>query len=170
MQYDPTESNFLVSHETRSVNIIIMFFYISHKWYFFSTYTMIRAPVFGRHQFFGTSEHYGKAHGSLLSGWMNYIKLHCMLLVSYIPQYFNTSITVLTNLVWKLLIALFKVPNTGALTVIYLKNSIIIPSHFDVFTKVSLHRVIRAYLSLHCAMCVNITSQYSVRNWSALYT
>ena len=31
----------------------------------------VRAPVFGRHQFFGTSEHYGKAHGSLLSGWMN---------------------------------------------------------------------------------------------------
>ena len=28
----------------------------------------VRAPVFGRHQFFGTSEHYGKAHGSLLSG------------------------------------------------------------------------------------------------------
>ena len=27
----------------------------------------VRAPVFGRHQFFGTSEHYGKAHGSLLS-------------------------------------------------------------------------------------------------------
>ena len=27
-----------------------------------------KAPVFGRHQFFGTSEHYGKAHGSLLSG------------------------------------------------------------------------------------------------------
>ena len=25
------------------------------------------APVFGRHHFFGTSEHYGKAHGSLLS-------------------------------------------------------------------------------------------------------
>ena len=32
----------------------------------------VRTPVFGRHQFFGTSEHYGKAHGSLLSGWMNY--------------------------------------------------------------------------------------------------
>ena len=31
----------------------------------------VRAPVFGRHRFFGTSEHYGKAHGSLLSGWMN---------------------------------------------------------------------------------------------------
>ena len=40
-----------------------------------------------------------------------------MLLVSYIQQYFNTSITVLTNQVWKLLIALFKVPNTGAFTV-----------------------------------------------------
>ena len=24
--------------------------------------------LFGRHQFFGTSEHYGKTHGSLLSG------------------------------------------------------------------------------------------------------
>ena len=34
--------------------------------------TTVRAPVFGRHQFFGTSEHYGKTHGSLLSGWMNY--------------------------------------------------------------------------------------------------
>ena len=41
-----------------------------------------------------------------------------MLLVSYIQQYFNTSITVLTNQVWKLLIALFKVPNTGAFMVI----------------------------------------------------
>ena len=40
-----------------------------------------------------------------------------MLLVSYIQQYSNTSITVLTNQVWKLLIALFKVPNTGAFTV-----------------------------------------------------
>ena len=34
----------------------------------------------------------------------------------YIQQYFNTSITVLSNQVWKLLIALFKVPNTGAFT------------------------------------------------------
>ena len=38
-------------------------------------------------------------------------------MVSYIQQYFNTSITILTNQVWKLLIALFKVPNTGAFTV-----------------------------------------------------
>ena len=30
--------------------------------------TTVRALVFGMHQFFGTSEHYGKAHGSLLSG------------------------------------------------------------------------------------------------------
>ena len=50
--------------------------------------------------------------------FMNELWLHCMLLVSYIQQYFNTSITVLTNQVWKLLIALFKVPNTGALTVL----------------------------------------------------
>ena len=41
-----------------------------------------------------------------------------MLLVSYIRQYVNTSITVLTNQVWKLLIALFKVPNTGAFMVL----------------------------------------------------
>ena len=27
-----------------------------------------RAPAFGRHHFFGTSEHYEKAHGSLLYG------------------------------------------------------------------------------------------------------
>ena len=33
--------------------------------------------VFGRHQFFSTSEHYGKAHGSLLSGWMNYNYTAC---------------------------------------------------------------------------------------------
>ena len=32
----------------------------------------VRAPVFGRQQLFGTSEHYGKAHGSLLSRWMDY--------------------------------------------------------------------------------------------------
>ena len=37
----------------------------------------VRAPVFGRHQFFGTSEHYGKAHGSLLSEWMNYNYTAC---------------------------------------------------------------------------------------------
>ena len=49
--------------------------------------------------------------------WMNKLLLHCMLLVSYIQQYFYTSITVLTNQVWKLPIARFKVPNTGAFTV-----------------------------------------------------
>ena len=31
----------------------------------------VRAPVFGRHQFFGTSEHYGNTHGSLWTLWMN---------------------------------------------------------------------------------------------------
>ena len=46
-----------------------------HTFHFLCTFSIsctIRAPVFGRHQFFGTSEHYGKAHGNLLSGWMNY--------------------------------------------------------------------------------------------------
>ena len=37
----------------------------------------VRAPVFGRHQFFNTSVHFGKAHGSLLSGWMNYNYTAC---------------------------------------------------------------------------------------------
>ena len=57
-----------------------------------------------------------------------WIILHCMLLVFYIQQYFNTSITVLTNQVWKLLIALFKVPNTGALTVC---SAISGPTYFE---------------------------------------
>ena len=52
---------------------------------------------------------------------MNELQLHYMLLVSYIQQYFNTSI-VLTNQFWKLLIALFKVPNTGAFMVQKIKN------------------------------------------------
>ena len=81
------------------------------------TGSTVRAPVFDRHQFFGTSEHYGKAHGSLLSGWMNYNYTACCWF-STSSKYFNTSITALKNQVWKLLIALFKVPNTGALTVL----------------------------------------------------
>ena len=57
-----------------------------------------------------------------------------MLLVSYIQQYFNTSITVLTNQVWKLLIALFKVPNTGVFTgtmFIFLLNLLPANINFD---------------------------------------
>ena len=41
------------------------------------------------------------------------------------PAIFNTSITVLTNQISKLLIALFKVPNTGAFTVIVTWNYIL---------------------------------------------
>ena len=44
---------------------LIAYLLFSH--YYFMDCT-VRAPVFGRYQFFGTSEHYGKAHGSLLSG------------------------------------------------------------------------------------------------------
>ena len=50
----------------------------------------------------------GKAHGSLLSGWMNYNYTACCWFPTS-SNTFNTSITVLTNQVWKLLIALFKV-------------------------------------------------------------
>ena len=56
----------------------------------------IRAPVFGRHQFFGTSEHYGKAHWSLLSGWMNYNYTACC--------WFPTSSNILTlpSQIWQI--------------------------------------------------------------------
>ena len=77
----------------------------------------VRAPVFGRHQFFGTSEHYGKAHGSLLSGWMNYNYTACC--------WFTTSsnILILPSQFWQIRfescwLLRFKVPNTGAFTVI----------------------------------------------------
>ena len=73
----------------------------------------VRAPVFGRHQFFGTSEHCGKAHGSLLSWWMTYNYTACC---------------------WKWLIALFKVPNTGAFTVQMIFRGLNIFDIFDLFT------------------------------------
>ena len=60
---------------------------------------------------------------------MNELYLHCMLLVSYIQQYFNTSITVLTNQVYKLLIALFKVPNIGAFTGTSSRNACILSNN-----------------------------------------
>ena len=78
----------------------------------------VRAPVFGRHYFFGTSEHYGKAHGSLLSGWMNYNYTAC--------RWFPTSsnILILPSQFWQIRfesywLPLFKVPNTGAFTVLF---------------------------------------------------
>ena len=58
------------------------------KWTRFWISCTVRAPVLGRHQFFGTSEHYGKAHGSLLSGWMNYDYTACC--------WFPTSNNILT--------------------------------------------------------------------------
>ena len=45
---------------------------IQNNWCISVILYIVRAPVFGRHQFFGTSEHYRNAHGSLLSGWMDY--------------------------------------------------------------------------------------------------
>ena len=51
-----------------------------------------------------------------LDEWIIIITLHVAGFLH--QQYFNTSITVLTNQLWKLLIALFKVPNTGVFTVL----------------------------------------------------
>ena len=56
----------------------------------------VRAPVFGRHQFFGTSEHYGKAHWSLLSGWMNYNYTACC----WFPT--SSNILIFTSQFWQI--------------------------------------------------------------------
>ena len=56
----------------------------------------VRAPEFGRHQFFGTSEHYAKSHGSLLSGWMNYNYTACC----WFPT--SSNILVLPSQFWQI--------------------------------------------------------------------
>ena len=56
----------------------------------------IRAPVFDRHQFFSTLEHYGKAHGSLLSGWMNYNCTACC----WFPT--SSNILILLSQFWQI--------------------------------------------------------------------
>ena len=56
----------------------------------------VRAPVFDRHQFFGTSEHYGKAHGSLLSGWMNDDYTAC----SWFPT--SSNVLILPSQFWQI--------------------------------------------------------------------
>ena len=56
----------------------------------------VRAPVFARHQFFGTSEHYGEAHGSLLSGWMNYNYTACC----WFPT--SSNILILPSQFWQI--------------------------------------------------------------------
>ena len=56
----------------------------------------VRAPVFGRFQFFGTSEHYRKAHGSLLSGWMNYNSTACC----WFPT--SSNILILPSQFWQI--------------------------------------------------------------------
>ena len=61
-----------------------------------SNYCTIRAPVFGRNQFFGTSEHYGKAHGILLSGWINYYYTACC----WFPT--SSNICILPSQFWQI--------------------------------------------------------------------
>ena len=61
-----------------------------------SIISTVRAPVFDRHQFFCTSEHYGKAHGSLLSGWMNYNYTACC----WFPT--SSNISILPSQFWQI--------------------------------------------------------------------
>ena len=56
----------------------------------------VRAPVFIRHQFFGTSKHYGKSHGILLSGWINYYYTACC----WFPTFSN--ILILPSQFWQI--------------------------------------------------------------------
>ena len=56
----------------------------------------VRAPVFGRYQFFGTSEHYRKTHGNLLSGWMNYNCTACC----WFPT--SSNILILPSQFWQI--------------------------------------------------------------------
>ena len=56
----------------------------------------VRAPVFGRHHFFVTWEHYRKAHGSLLSGWMNYNYTACC----WFPT--SSNILILPSQFWQI--------------------------------------------------------------------
>ena len=56
----------------------------------------VGAPVFDRHQFFGTSEHYEKAHGRLLSGWMNYNYTACC----WFPT--SSNILILPSQFWQI--------------------------------------------------------------------
>ena len=73
--YTEHQKKLIISSEWHSLTIptastLITFGHIT-------MYSTVRAPVFGRYQFFGTSEHYGKTHGSLLTWWMNYNYIAC---------------------------------------------------------------------------------------------
>ena len=68
----------------------------SHSLWLHSPMSTVRAPVFGKHQFFGTSEHCGKTHGSLLSGWMNYNYTACC----WFPT--SSNILILPSQFWKI--------------------------------------------------------------------
>ena len=75
----PVNTFLLISDYTGHI-LLCSQFHMCSVWFSYFLYgpistiftTMIRAPVFGRHQFFGTSEHYCKAHGSFyyLDEWI----------------------------------------------------------------------------------------------------
>ena len=102
------------------------------------------------------------------------ILLHCMLLVSYIQQYFNTSIIVLTNQVWKLLIALFKMLNTGAFTVTIFLNyfcELMLRIYYLFFSAQdqSSHRP-RAWLSSPSSLCLSSVPTVHLYPWQSVPT
>ena len=60
----------------------------------------VMAPVFGRHQFFGTSEHYTEKPKEVF--YLDELIIIILHVAGFLhPVIFNTSITVLTNHVWK---------------------------------------------------------------------
>ena len=97
-------------HRLNSCQLFVVFLYQSHQippsaccimgslQYYASPKQIItvRAPVFGRHQFFGTSEHYGKVHGSFLSWWMNYNYTACC----WFPT--SSNILILPSQFWQI--------------------------------------------------------------------
>ena len=76
-------------------NQSVCFFFAHGRTQNYKTYT-VRAPVFGRHQFVGTSEHYGKAHGNLLSGYINYNYTVCC----WFPT--SSNILILPSQFWQI--------------------------------------------------------------------
>ena len=115
----PATYSVITNHSSRwySMGFSVML-WGAEFWYRKGT-SIRQAPVFG------TSEHYGKAHGSLLSGWMNYNYIACC----WFPT--SSNILILPSQLWqirfescwlhcskcRILVFLRYLLNTGALMV-----------------------------------------------------
>ena len=95
-------SSALKSYISRGYHIIFIFFLcldasgVRVMMLFDWKQATVRAPVVSRHQFFSTSEYYEKAHGSLLSGWMNYNHTACC----WFPT--SSNIIILPSQFWQI--------------------------------------------------------------------